>query len=206
MDWNVFSSQTTSVKMVDIRFKCPDQLRLPKTPQNLSKMSREQLLKQYDRFADYWAVWLGKASMLPEIIDSYTDKQLRGVIEIASSDFARNGWKYHDYARFTDEHTEFYEEFFKRWDAVLGVVPKKRRNVSNRRSAKQRQNLLRTRQKLSRKKSKLSKSQRKSRSTRPSPSTSAAESTVGLVKVGNDGLQYVVKKDKRGVKRWHKLQ
>lgn len=194
--------------MVDIRSKSPDQLRLPKTPQNLAKMSREQLLKEYDRFADYWAVWLDKANMLPETQDRYTDEQLRGVIEVASSDFARNGWKYHVYARFADEHTEFYEEFFKRWHAVLGIVPKKRRNVSHRRSAKQKKNLLRSRQKClsSNKKQKSSKSQIKSRATRPSPSTSAAESAVGLVKAGNDGSQYIVKKDKRGVKRWHKLQ
>ena len=133
--------------MLDIRSKSPDQLRLPKTPQNLAKMSREQLLKEYDHFADYWAVWLDKANMLPETQDRYTDKQLRGVIEVASSDFARNGWKYHDYATFADEHTEFYEEFFKRWDAVLGIVPKKRRDVSHRRSAKQKKNLLHSRQK-----------------------------------------------------------
>ena len=193
----------------DIRSKSPARLSLPATPKNLAAMSREQLLKTYDHFGDYWAVWLGKANMLPEMSEKYTDYELKGVIALASGTYAHEMWKFHDINKYPDEHAEFYENFFQIWDKLLGRPMKKRRNVSSRRSPLQKRNLMRNRQKRlskSKKGIKNTKSQIKLRSTRPSPSISAAESAQGLVRKGNDGRQYIVKADKRGIKRWHKIK
>lgn len=68
-----------------IRSASPSKLTLPPCPKNLSKMSREALLEQYDHVGDYWATWLGRASMLPETQDRMTDKQLREIIKLMLS-------------------------------------------------------------------------------------------------------------------------
>lgn len=179
----------------EIRARSASDLTLPSTPRNLDNMTRDQLLREYDRLGDYWAVWLDKAVMLPETYDDYTDKQLRAVIALASSVWARQNWIYHDYAEYPDEHTTFYDEFFKRWDELLGKSPRKRvRRRPTRRKSTRRD---------SRQRSRINKKSY-SRASRPSPSISAAAQAVGFTAIGNDGNKYVVKADKRGVKKWIK--
>lgn len=182
---------------IDVRSHTAAQLTLPRTPNNLDEMSRDQLLRVYDRFGDYWAVWLNRAAMLHETQDSFTDRQLRAVIRIASSPWARQHWKYWDYDRYPDEHTEFYEEFFRRWDEALGK-PKDRNK---------KEGIIRKKSRSARRKSvknRHTKSQVARRSRRPGPAVSAAEHSVDDTAKGNDGNQYKVKADKRGVKRWVK--
>lgn len=169
-------------------------------------MSREALLEQYDHVGDYWATWLGRASMLPETQDRMTDKQLREIIKLMLSPWARQGWLYHDYDKYEDAHTAFYEEWSSRLDVILDRPVKKRRNVSNRRPTRATRKL-----KLSRKakgrqsRNRHTKSQTIRRSTRPGPSQSAAESKVGKRAKGNDGNMYVVKLNKNKIKRWTKI-
>lgn len=181
----------------NIRRQSPSKLTLPLTPRNINNMNRDRLLQEYDRFGDYWAVWLGKASMLPEIYDRYSDEQLRAVINLASSSWARQNWKYHDYARYPDEHATFYEEFFRRWDELIDRLPGyaiwKRKSRKAKKSMKKHPRFSQTVSSKSRK------------STRPSPSVSAAAQSIGYISIGNDGNEYVVKADRRGVRRWVKL-
>ena len=82
-------------------------------------MTRVQLLKFYDYVGDYWATWLGRASMLPETYQEYSDAGLRKAIALATGDWARSHWKYHDYARYEEQHKKFYREFFDRWEATV---------------------------------------------------------------------------------------
>ncbi len=166
-------------------------------------MSREALLKQYDHVGDYWATWLGHASMLPEIQDRMSDKQLREIIMLMLSPWARQGWLYHKY---DDAHTAFYEEWSSRLDAILGRPVKKRRNVTHRRSTRATRNLRLARKPKGRQsRNRHTKSQTIRRSTRPGPSQSAAESSVGKRAQGNDGKMYVVKLNKNKIKRWAKV-
>lgn len=196
---------TVSSHPVDVRSRSPSSLILPKTPKNLNSMSRIQLLAEYDRIGDYWAVWLQKAVMLPETQDDYTDSQLRKVIALATSDWARSNWKYHDYPRYTSEHSAFYEEFFERWDAIIGQPRKSTPHRPPRRSARMRQaSRLRVRRSRISRRNRHTKSSDIRRSKRPGPISSAAQQAVGKRSRGNDGKMYVVKADSRGVKRWFK--
>ena len=193
----------------------PSQLTLPGTPPHLAKMSRSQLLEQYDMYGDYWATWLDKAVMLPETQEDYTDSQLRKVIELASGPFAQQGYKLSP-----SDDGGFYDSFFEKWDAILGIPIKRRRNLPHRRPAKslaklrkaQKSRASTTRRSVrgtlgfSAKKQRHTKSQDIRRSKRPGPVASAAESVVGTEARGNDGKMYVVKMDKRGVKRWQKYK
>ena len=51
---------------------------------------------------------------------------------------------------------------------------------------------------------KRSSTHRKYNLSRPSPKYSATEYNIGIVKTGNDGNKYIVKKTANGVKRWVK--
>ena len=103
-----------------IRSTKPQYLTLPITPINLDNMSRKELLETYHHIGDYWATWLGKASMLPEIYDRYSDTVLKNIIKLATSQWARDNWKYHDYKSYKNEHEAFYNEFFRKLKEISG--------------------------------------------------------------------------------------
>ena len=170
-------------------------LKLPWTPNGLAKMSRSQLLKEYDRFGDYWATWLGRASMLSETQDDYTDGQLRNVIELMSGQWAHSGWKYHTNSGYDEEHRKFYEEWLEKDSEALGIRYKKRRRVSNRRPTRRSTSAKHVKRfrRRSRRRSVISSRNRHTRSAdvrrsrRPGPTASAAEASVGTERKGNDG-------------------
>ena len=117
VDGDVSYNKTSS----DIRRNDPETLTLPSTPSNLESMSRHELLQIYDRVGDFWATWLGRASMLPETFEDYTNDELKKVIKLATSQWARDNWKYHDYKRYPNENKRFYDEFFKRWQQIVSI-------------------------------------------------------------------------------------
>ena len=109
-----------------IRSTPPSKLKLPKTPANLNSLSKSKLLRALSLYGDYFASWLERASMLPEVhrYSDFSVTTLRQLIRLCSGPFAQKGWPYHDYKQYGKEHDRWYNAFHSKFDAIVSKEKK----------------------------------------------------------------------------------
>lgn len=104
-----------------IRASSPMRMPLPATPSDLSKLGKSDLVALLERYGDFWAAWLRKASMLPEAPEftTYAPGTLKKLVQLVSDPFAQDGWHLESIPGFSSEiNLLWYEEFFRRWNKI----------------------------------------------------------------------------------------